>query len=577
MTEILPFLQLWGKIDAQGKVHPLVCHLIDVSQVALAIWENVLTKSARAHMARALGLSDMGEAGLLFAYWAGLHDLGKASPSFQGNPRRVSSEIREDAKTRLKAFGFDFPQVVGQVCSHHGSITTRTLPDLLVERTGLSAELARLVASSVGGHHGVWPTDHELYLHAGPRAIGKGLWDDARRWLVARLDELMNSPRVPEQVKVGPTANTLMTALSGLTSVADWVGSMEAYFQTGDRSADLASEDLVGYAEVSRVNALRALDETGWLCRQPPALSCSFQDLFKIAAPYPLQQSIIELAPTLDRPCLVIIEAPTGIGKTEAALYLADNWTRSQSRTGLYVAMPTMATSDQMYGRVKEFLLRRYPGSLSNYHLLHGNAALRDDDQVPRLSVVEDGVDHKGTVAALEWFTARKRGLLAPFAVGTVDQSLMGVLQTPHFFVRLFGLAHKTIVFDEVHAYDTYMDELLRLLLRWLRALDASVIILSATLPEKTRRSLVEAYSGNASLAIQNANYPRITWAMEDKTDSVSLPSPPERTIELAHIGRDPREITSFLSTKLSGGGCAAVICNTVARAQEVFQSIRDS
>src|SRR3974377_275391 len=86
-------------------------------------------------------------------------------------------------------------------------------------------------------------------------------------------------------------------------------------------------------------------------------------------------------------------------------------------------------------------------------------------------------------VIAAEWFTYRKRGLLAPYGVGTVDQGLLAVLKTRHYFVRLFGLSHKTVVVDEVHAYDAYMSKLLERLLEWLAALKCSVVLLSATLP----------------------------------------------------------------------------------------------
>jgi len=43
-------------------------------------------------------------------------------------------------------------------------------------------------------------------------------------------------------------------------------------------------------------------------------------------------------------------------------------------------------------------------------------------------------------VVASEWSTNRKRGLLAPFGVGTVNQALLAALVTRHMFVRLFGL-----------------------------------------------------------------------------------------------------------------------------------------
>ncbi len=91
------------------------------------------------------------------------------------------------------------------------------------------------------------------------------------------------------------------------------------------------------------------------------------------------------------------------------------------------------------------------------------------------------------SIIAAEWFTYRKRGLLAPFGVGTINQALLAVLQTRHVFVRLFGLAHKTVIIDEVHAYDAYMTTLLERLLEWLAAFGSSVV---CSLPPSPRRGV---------------------------------------------------------------------------------------
>ena len=179
------------------------------------------------------------------------------------------------------------------------------------------------------------------------------------------------------------------------------------------------------------------------------------------------------------QPGLVIIEAPMGEGKTEAAIYLADKWVTNRKQRGYYFALPTMATSDQMFGRVKAYLTKRYPSDSVNLMLLHGHASLSTEfeaikDKFEIRNVASDDPNDKtfdsvnAGVVASEWFTSRKRGLLSPFGVGTIDQSLLAVLQTRHVFVRLFGLAHKTIIIDEVHAYDAYMSTLLERLLEWL-------------------------------------------------------------------------------------------------------------
>jgi CRISPR-associated endonuclease/helicase Cas3 len=144
----------------------------------------------------------------------------------------------------------------------------------------------------------------------------------------------------------------------------------------------------------------------------------------------------------------------------------------------------------------------------------------------------------------MTWFLPRKRSLLEPFGVGTVDQSLVSVLQTRHFFVRLFGLSHKTVIFDEVHAYDTYMSVLFQRLLTWLRAVGASVVLLSATLPAQTRRELVMAYGGSEA-DLPDAPYPAITWTAEGEVGALPLSQTDSRVVALEWIPRDPASLHS--------------------------------
>lgn len=243
----------------------------------------------------------------------------------------------------------------------------------------------------------------------------------------------------------------------------------------------------------------------------------------------------------------------------------------------MYVAMPTQATSNQMYDRVKKFLQQRYPDDVLNFHLVHSGALLEDKKPVEAQGISDDDNPNNtdGEIRAETWFLPRKRTLLAPFGVGTVDQALMSVLQTRHFFVRMFGLQSKVVVFDEVHAYDTYMSELFKRLLQWLRQIGVSVILLSATLPEKTRRELTAAYLGQEEVDLPPADYPRLTIASNSGMKSIPLETPSSRTVQLQACDTQAQTIITHLRTALQNGGCAAMICNRVARAQELFKEIQ--
>jgi CRISPR-associated endonuclease/helicase Cas3 len=194
-------------------------------------------------------------------------------------------------------------------------------------------------------------------------------------------------------------------------------------------------------------------------------------------------------------------------------------------------------------------------------------------------------------VMAAECFTYRKRGLLAPFGVGTVDQALLAVLKTRHYFVRLFGLASKTVVIDEVHAYDAYMMKLLERLLEWLAACGCAVVLLSATLPGERRQALVKAFArglgrDDTSLKTPERPYPRLTWVSRTSDDIEVLPfvasAQFSRTIRYEWVNGaispgtgQVFKLGERLQEALADGGCAAVICNTVGRAQEVYRALK--
>ncbi|MCK4681926.1 CRISPR-associated helicase Cas3', partial [Candidatus Bipolaricaulota bacterium] len=151
-----------------------------------------------------------------------------------------------------------------------------------------------------------------------------------------------------------------------------------------------------------------------------------------------------------------------------------------------------------------------------------------------------------------------------------------------HWFVRLFGLAGKVVIFDEVHAYDAYMSTILERLLHWLAELDCTVILLSATLPEAKRKALANAYSGCDDAEYER--YPRITLAKprhypSRQTNEASIckaiPTGESRAVVLQLATTDLESLSESLARRLEHGGCAAVVCNTVNRSIEVYEHLR--
>lgn len=572
-------LLFWAKRKKEtGELYPLLYHMLDTYAVTYEMWNRCLHRDARKRITENLGLSEV-DAGRWLAFLSGLHDIGKASPGFQCHD--------DSTMNKLKNLGFD----VSTSDPGHGLVAAVLLHDFLKDLVRYGA-VAHELASAIGGHHGVFPRSVEM------NSIRFDVkWKQAQRGLYDAYGSNTGCNSLPHLAeKLSPA---FFMFLAGLTSVADWIASNDE--RCFPYPVCHGVNEHIGYARDRAAQALETLIWTGW---QPPSDPAEFQRLFndgdKPLQPRPLQRNAITLAETLKgHPGLVIIEAPMGEGKTEAAIYLADCWTQNLGQKGCYFALPTMATSDQMFGRVKQYLQHRYHDDRVNFMLLHGHAALSAEFEKMKKSGGEFTVgDIEGEpghdrspagIVASEWFTYRKRGLLAPFGVGTIDQVLLAVLQTRHVFVRLFGLANKTVIIDEIHAYDAYMTTLLERLLEWLAALGTSVVMLSATLPRSKRDNLLRAYvkgliktDKDVPLDVAETSYPRISWTTGGEFGVRSFDAPASsKTLKLKWVdGRLPEDAGEYalgeqLREALSEGGCAAVIYNTVDRAQEMYKALK--
>lgn len=568
-------LKLWGKTDPDDPTrrHPLLFHMMDVANVARLLWDECVPAPLRSGAACALGIPE-DDAARLVAFICGLHDVGKASPSFQRKLRGVTDELASQ--------GFSFPG--GGTGTRHDVLTAAVLPDLLALGPALSLtdraerEFAQLLACIAGAHHGVFPQSDQV-LSLGRSDRGGPEWREARDELVRTLANALT------EIGAGLVSVTgkplldpaVVLIVAGLVSVADWIGSSAEHFPMEPGLS------VAAYAPMSRARAQAALEATGWIPPLRPAARDRFERVFaKLKlSPNALQQTVGQVAAEEGGAYLLIVEAPMGLGKTEAALYVADVALCAGAARGMYIALPTQATSNAMFARVQDDYLadRGHAGNL-DLQLVHGNALLVEEYRDFATAPVHGGPeDSDASVSARSWFTGRKRPLLALFGVGTIDQTLLGVLQTRHWFVRLFGLANKIVIFDEVHAYDAYTSALLEHLISWLAALDCTVVVLSATLPSARRKALLDAYRPGASEVVSAVAYPRVTRVSEDLADARNLAVEDRwhRDVALEVGGSEPGKAAHAVASALASGGCGVVVCNTVSRAQEVYRALRQA
>lgn len=565
--------QLWAKTNrdrtnqshADCRYHPLLYHMLDVAAVASHVLDHCLIPQLRERLECSLGTDAHTQIGFL----AGAHDLGKASPGFQKKDPKLSKHIR-------------LPFSKNDQNRPHGIVSAHVLKEALG-----SCPASAVLAQIAGGHHGVFPRSAELRL--GRDTLGNKCWKTARQEI---LQEFANTVgfdlKQAAQSRSEITDPAVVPVLAGFISVVDWIGSNQDFFPCTAECGTMVEISAAEYWTDAKKQAQKALEKLGWLPAVSFAGEARFDTVFSGFVPNALQAAAIELVSKQTSPYLMIIEAPMGRGKTEAALYAADMAMCRGFARGMYIAMPTQATGNAMFKRVLEGYLkhRGHQGKL-NLQLVHGNALLAQMSEVKEGEIPEfnpNNIGDEGDVEAQSWFTAKKRPLLAPFGVGTIDQSLLSVLQTRHWFVRLFGMAGKMVIFDEVHAYDAYMSTILERLLHWLAEVDCTVIMLSATFPEAKRRALAKAYSGRED--VEYKRYPRITLARprhypNAQTDSspvcVKIPMEEPRAVSLRFATANLPGLTTTLSRQLEQGGCAAVICNTVNRSIEVYKHLRDN
>ena len=588
-------LRLWGKSDDNDPEnwHPLLFHLLDVGNVCRLLWDKVLPATVKKQIASGLGFAgECDEARRLVILLTAQHDLGKAS-AFQQKVGNLWERVQSDTGLQMEPV----------TAPGHGFVTTKLLCDLAKQGGNLggwkaSQATAILLAQITGGHHGKFPAPSDLRDELiTTKSLGtnnnKTDWNAVRNRMLELVEEHLFSDEtdniLPSPIELTDTLlkdASLVPLLGGLISVADWLGSSSGmgdpksanhkphFVPVGSKGFTIAD-----YAAHSRKKAAEALTDFVW-GKSTFVDPVDFKSIFPFD-PNPMQAKVVECADAQTKPYLLIVEAAMGEGKTEAALYAIDRALTQKPALahGFYIALPTQATSNALLDRVVEYLKKRQPagpGADLHLQLAHGGSFLSEKFDKLRLAAMYDDTKDdngkEGRVVAETWFTYRKRPLLAPFGVGTIDQSLVGVLQTKHWFVRLFGLAGKVVVFDEVHAYDVYMGELLDRLIGWLKLLGCTVILLSATLPEAKRRKLIEAWD-KAEPPTDKADYPRVTLVSGKESDEWTVgQTNPAKTVSVAYTGLDFAALGKTLETDLPDGGCAVVICNTVARAQEAYQ-----
>jgi CRISPR-associated endonuclease/helicase Cas3 len=579
---------------------PLWRHLDDAAAVAGRLWDEWLPGSVRDRIGGCLPGGDAAGRSLL-VWLAGVHDIGKATPAFAMQVRGLAERMRQR--------GLDMPPGDPERRRVPHATAGQLVLGAWLEAKGWERREAEPYVVVVGGHHGVPPTYQDLVAAQDrSRLLGWGseqrLWRDVQGELLDRAARAHGVLEWLEDWRAVALPQPVQVLASAVVIVADWIASNDELFPYDTADERTAARLDAAWSALALPAPWRATAVSG------PAeslLAARFgfgQDTCR-----PVQAKAVQLAQSLSGPGLLVIEAPMGEGKTEAALAAAEVLAARSGAGGCFVALPTRATSDAMFSRVLAWL-ERLPGvgaghTMRSVGLAHGKARFNEDFQAlvrrgRSTAVALDERDGHGDLAAHQWLAGRKKSGLSSFVVGTIDQVLFAGLKARHLALRHLGLAGKVVVIDEAHAYDVYMSQYLDRVLEWLGAYRVPTVVLSATLPATRRKEMVAAYDRRRGPERPPGR--RRSWR-EARGDEAADPyarlsgdigypvvigvgAPGEMVVEVAESsGRavevrveplvdDVAVLAARLREELSGGGCMLVVRNTVRRVQETAAAL---
>ena len=192
----------------------------------------------------------------------------------------------------------------------------------------------------------------------------------------------------------------------------------------------------------------------------------------------------------------VILHAPTGSGKTEAALsWICANQTPNAR---IFYTLPYTASINamvvrlkQIYGNDSELVTALHSKSLDFFYD-------EADDESSNYEEREEKAKNKKSFS---------KELFYPVKVTTLHQILKNALMGKGWDMALFDYQNALFVFDEFHTYDPLITGMMMATVNWLRNnFNAKIMFMSATIPEFVLDKLVENSFGGNKTVIKRPN-----------------------------------------------------------------------
>lgn len=497
------FQDFWAKYDpVTGATYPAILHLLDSATAAIAVYQVWLRAGLQTRLNDCLGTESVKKLALIVAS----HDLGKINPVFQGQ-LAVKSDISsvgtqdDDQKpftiqfaksvlSNLDSSRFRRPEAGGAI-ARNSSIRRHeqvAALDFFECESGLSNLYAspNWLGLACLGHHG---TFHVPRRTESTKDFRGGEWKNIRIAYRKILEQEIGVSYESLPADLSPIDTLLISGITiisdRLASGNDWVTQQQKVLGNIPFNHFLLDKWITtSYKRMER--RVRRLLGTFVPLKDP------WSTLFGKWKLRPAQLAVRDTGAGL-----LTIMAPTGSGKTEAALLR--HHANGYQHERLIFLLPTQATSNAIMERFQ--LILKETGNIAS--LAHGMAVLEEFYNQPLEKAYIETDLVTDSLHPTDFVRQGSARLLAPICVGTVDQLAMAALPLKWTHLRLTALANAHIVIDEVHTLDAYQTELLKPILHWLGILGTRVTLLSATLADEQLKQLIGSYSEGEKTAIK--------------------------------------------------------------------------
>ncbi len=469
-----------------------------------------------------------------------LHDIGKAHPGFQKYLAEKGEGEASEAFIKLSLNGYIVPE---DEHIRHERYSAEIVKDYLLDN-GFSNTTADVFSSVIIYHHQGKSKTHKV--NEDTYCFDKGnerwtIWENTHKEIIDVISKHWTFSDKFESIIKENGINGFTYMILSIMVTSDWIVSGSKW-------------DEINKGVLPVKDVVYQFLKDNYLLNIP--LSDRFEG-FKWETAFDFDRNKLQdIIYNSDRSFkqLTLIECPCGYGKTEAAIIAAIMY--GVMKNGIYFAAPTTGTAKGLAKRIQE--IAEKAGLDINIPELDSSMIWSDDDVNKILKEL--------------WTGMTRHHSLYPFAVGTVDQILKSILSFRYSCIGTLGLSGKAVIIDEVHAYDAYMLEELKQLIYWCRFLNVPVILLSATLPTKTKKELFKAagYKGNE---ISNA-YPLVSYVCEDKL--IEKPIDVDgRELPVSFKHTDNIETDMYNEALSFNKGCLALIQPTVDDAFRLYRQLK--